>query len=76
MLRNGLIHSQPSIACSKLTIDTIEQGTRNAWRRSGVFIVNLFTYFTPCSSVSFINFDRVNACLILAQCYISIPPGI
>ena len=60
----------------KLTIDTIEQGTRNAWRRSGVFIVNLFTYFTPCSSVTFINFDRVNACLILAQCYISIPPGI
>ena len=34
------------------------------WRRSGVFIVNfeLFVnYFTPCSSVSVVNFEHVIA---------------
>ena len=43
--------------CSKLTIKTPE---RRHWRHSGVFIVNL-TYFTPCSSVSIVNFERVTA---------------
>ena len=42
--------------CSKLTIKTPE---RRQWRRSGVFTVNL--YFTPCSSVSIVNFEHVNA---------------
>ena len=35
--------------CSKLTINTPE---RRHWRR---------TYFTPCSSVSIVNFEQVNA---------------
>ena len=30
-------------------------------RRSGTFIVNFETYFTPCSSVSIVNFEHVNA---------------
>ena len=29
-------------------------------RRSGVFIVNLNIYITPCSSVSIVNFEQVN----------------
>ena len=32
------------------------------WHLSGIFIVNLLlTYFTPCSSVSIVNFEQVNA---------------
>ena len=31
------------------------------WRRSGVFIVNFETYFTPCSSVYIVNFEHVVA---------------
>ena len=31
------------------------------WCRSGVFIVNFEHNFTPCSSVSIVNFDQVNA---------------
>ena len=44
--------------CSKLTIKSPE---RRHWRYSGVFIVNFKTYFTPCSSVSIVNFEHVNA---------------
>ena len=44
--------------CSKLTIKTPE---RRQWRRSGVFIVNSGTYIKPCSSVSIVNFEQVNA---------------
>ena len=36
-----------AIPCSKLTIETLEQ--------------NITTYFTPCASVSLINFEQVNA---------------
>ena len=33
--------SQPAITCSKLTIETLEQGVKYVqWCRSGVFIVN------------------------------------
>ena len=38
--------SEPAITCLKLTIETLEQ---------------LWTYFTPCSSVSIVNFEQVNA---------------
>ena len=31
---------------------------RRQWRRSGVFIIN-FKQFTPCSSVSIVNFEHV-----------------
>ena len=39
-----LLIAQPAITCSKLTIETLEQGVKyvqSQWRRSGVFIVNL-----------------------------------
>ena len=44
--------------CSKLTIKTSE---RREWRRSDVFVVNFWTYFTPCSSVSVVDFGYVIA---------------
>ena len=32
------------------------------WRRSGIFIVvNFEQYFTPCSSVSIVNFEHIIA---------------
>ena len=39
--------------CSKLTIKTPEQPQ---WR-----LKNLWTYFTPCPSVSIVNFEQANA---------------
>ena len=44
---------------SKLTIKTTE------WRHSGIFIVNFVLISTPFSSVSFVDFKRVNVCLIV-----------
>ena len=41
--------------CSKLTIKTSER------RHSGVFIVNFEHILIPCSSVSIVNFEQVNA---------------
>ena len=49
--------------CSKLTIKTAE---RLAWRRSGVFIINFRTYFTPCSSISSVNFEHAIADWVLS----------
>ena len=43
---------------SKLTTKTSE---RHNWRRSGVFIVYMLTYLKPCSSVSIVNFEQVDA---------------
>ena len=37
--------------CSKLTIKTPEL-------RNGVLIIQFWTYFTPCSSVSIVNFEH------------------
>ena len=48
--RNTRIRSEIS---SKLTIKTLERH----WRRSGVYCY-LWTYFTPCSSVSIVNFEQ------------------
>ena len=39
---------QPAITCSRLTIETLEQG------------VKYVQSFTPCSSVSIVNFEQVN----------------
>ena len=47
--------------CLKLTKNTPE---RRHWRRSGVFIVNF--EFTPCSSISIVNFEQVNAGWVLS----------
>ena len=44
--------------CSKLTTKTPEW---RDWRRYGVSIINFWTCFTPCSSVSIVNFEQVNA---------------
>ena len=43
--------------CSELTIKTPEG---RHWRRSGVFICWLGTYFTPFSSTSIFDFEQVN----------------
>ena len=44
--------------CSNLIIKTPE---RRHWCRSGVFIVNFEHNFTPCSRVSLVNLEQVNA---------------
>ena len=44
--------------CSKLTTKTPEWLD---WHRYGVSIINFWTCFTPCSSVSIVNFEQVNA---------------
>ena len=53
MLTTKTLRSRCEI-CSKLTIKTSK---RRHWRRSGVFVVTFDLYFTPCSSVSILNFD-------------------
>ena len=43
-------------------IETLEQDVKyDHWRRSSVIIVNIVQYSTPCSSVSFVNLEQVNA---------------
>ena len=61
------------MTCSKLTIETLEQGCeigskltiktpkRRHWRRFGVFTVNFEHISQLCSSVSIVNFEYVNA---------------
>ena len=64
--------TQPSFSCSKLTIETLEQRfeicskltiktPKRRRRRFGVFIVNFEHISHLCSSVSIVNFERVNA---------------
>ena len=53
--------------CSKLTIMTPE---RRKWRCFGVFIVKLWTYFTPCSCVSIVIFEHVIAGWVQFPCLI------
>ena len=38
--------AQPASTCSNLIVETLEEGAK---------------YFTPCSSVSIVNFEQVNA---------------
>ena len=41
IFRGAIITSQPAVTCSKLTIETLEQGVKySQCRRSGTFIVN------------------------------------
>ena len=47
--------------CSKLTIKAPK---RRNWRRSSVFVVNIWTYFTHFSSVSIVNFEQVSTCYL------------
>ena len=48
-VRHGLLSCQPTITCSKLIIETQKQG------------VKYVQSFAPCSSVSIVNFEQVNA---------------
>ena len=54
--------SQPAIACSKLTIETLEQDV-NMFKvnNKDTRTTDAITYFTPCSSVSIVNFEQVNS---------------
>ena len=76
--------SQPAITCSNLTIKTLEQGVKyvqinNKDTRTTPFAsfwflyCSLWTYFTPCSSISIVNFQQVNAgwglCRSRKKCY-------
>ena len=65
--------TQPAFTCSKLTIETLEQGVKyvnkyvkvNKANRTtpDVALVSLLltTYFTPCFNVSIVNFEHVIA---------------
>ena len=55
---NNKNHRTSCKICSKLTIKTPDL---RHWSRSGAFIVNFKTHFTPCSSVFIVNFVQVNA---------------
>ena len=77
------VRSHPAIACSKLTMETLEQRfeicskltikppKRRRWCRFGGFIINLHrfgSFFVNveqisnlCSSVSIVNFEKVNS---------------
>ena len=50
--------------CSKLIIKTPE---RLQWSCPGVFIVN-FEQFTPCSSISIVDFGKINASWVILCC--------
>ena len=49
---NMPLGSQPAFTYSELTTETLEQGVQ---------YVQSWIYFTPCSSVSIVNFKHVNA---------------
>ena len=52
--------------CLKLTIKTPE---RRHWRRSGVFIVNFKHLFTPISSGSTADFEKVDVSSVVYFCF-------
>ena len=49
------MYTQWAFTCSKLTMETLEQGVKY------VYLLTLNIYFTPCSSVSIVNFEQVLA---------------
>ena len=63
---------------SKLTTETLEQGAKLSLKltitkperrqcRSGVIIINFELNFTPCSSVSVVNLEHINAGWVLQR---------
>ena len=72
-------YTQPTITCSKLTVETLEQRCeicskltikppkRRQWRRFGGFIVNFKHISHLCSSVSIVNFTHVIAGWVKAK---------
>ena len=54
--------TQSSITCSKLTIETQEQGVKYVQSlQENYFTVNFDHIFSPCSRVSIVNFEQVSA---------------
>ena len=57
--------TQPAITCSKLATETVEQEVKYVqWSQMASFwclYCWLWTYFAPCSRVSIVNFEQVNA---------------
>ena len=64
--------TQPAIICAKQTTKTLEEGVKTCsnitktpeqhqWRHCGVFIVNFEHIFSPCYSVSNVNFEQIDA---------------
>ena len=55
--------------CSKLTIETLEEGVNIS--KLTIKTPEQRSYFTPCSSVSIVNFENaVTGCLIKAGSYL------
>ena len=56
-------YSSPLAGIYLVKVNNRNTGTRCEcqWRRSGVYIVNFKYIFTPCSSVSIVNFEHVIA---------------
>ena len=54
------VPTQLAITCSKLAIETLEQGVKNVQK-----------FFTPCSSVSIVNFEKVNASWVRVTIFVS-----
>ena len=52
-----LVKTQSAITCSKLIIETLEQGVKYVQKLAKKTAERR----TPCSSVSIVNFERVNA---------------
>ena len=68
-------HAQPSFTCSKLTLETLEQGANNIFEVNNKdtrttplsLLLTSNILFAPCSSVSNVNFEQVNACWVVSD---------
>ena len=56
--------------CSKLTIKTLE---RRQWHRSSVFYCQLWTYFTPFTSIFIADLEEVNVSWVTLLTFLAIP---
>ena len=56
---------QPAITCSEWTIETLEQSVKY------VHYCELWTYFIPCTSVSIVDFEQVNAGWVIRKIKLS-----
>ena len=49
---------QPAVTCLKLKIETLKQGVNQICSK---LTIKIPCYSTPCSSVSIVNFEQLNA---------------
>ena len=82
--RSNRTFYQPAIACSKLSVETLEQrcelcskltikpAKRRQWRRFGGFIVNFEHISHLSSNVAIVNFEQVNAGWIMSIWWITL----